>query len=102
MDSATDSLTDKAPNADQPPDQRGRLSALLRLRPFARPYRGMIVLTFAAALVATLAQLAVPLITAAVVDGPIADGDKAGLIPLMALALLFGVAEAALFFLRRW
>src|SRR3954468_5599358 len=85
-----------------PTDDRGKLSALLRLRPFARPYRGMIVLTFAAALVATLAQLAVPLITAAVVDGPIADGDKAGLIPLMALALLFGVAEAALFFLRRW
>jgi ATP-binding cassette subfamily B protein len=85
-----------------PTDDRGKLSALLRLRPFALPYRGLIVLTFAAALAATLAQLAIPLITAAVVDGPIADGDKAGLIPLIALALLFGVAEAALFFLRRW
>jgi ATP-binding cassette subfamily B protein len=42
------------------------------------------------------------LLTAAVVDGPIADGDRGGLIPLMALALLFGIAEAALFFLRRW
>jgi ATP-binding cassette subfamily B protein len=85
-----------------PADDRGRLSALLRLRPFARPYLGLIVLTFAAALAATLAQLAIPLITAAVVDGPIAEGDKAGLIPLIGLALLFGVAEAALFFLRRW
>jgi ATP-binding cassette subfamily B protein len=84
------------------PDHRGRLSALLRLWPFARPYRGLIVLTFSAALLATLAQLAVPLLTAAVVDGPIADGDRAGLVPLLALALVFGVAEAALFFLRRW
>src|SRR4051812_39072542 len=62
----------------------------------------MIALTFGGALVATLAQLAVPLITAAVVDGPIAEHDRAGLIPLIGLALVFGIAEAALFFLRRW
>jgi ATP-binding cassette subfamily B protein len=60
------------------------------------------VLTFSAALLATLAQLAVPLLTEAVVDGPIADGDRRGLVPLLGLALLFGVAEASLFFLRRW
>jgi ATP-binding cassette subfamily B protein len=83
-------------------EDRGRLSALLRLWPFARPYRGLMVLTFSAALLATLAQLAIPLLTAAVVDGPIADGDRAALVPLLALALLFGVAEASLFFLRRW
>jgi ATP-binding cassette, subfamily B, bacterial len=88
--------------AATPSDDRGRLSALRRLWPYARPYRGLIALTFAAALLATLAQLAVPLITAAVVDGPIAEGDRAGLVPLLGLALLFGVAEAALFFLRRW
>ncbi|MCW2636889.1 MAG: transporter [Blastococcus sp.] len=92
---------DNAPHA-APIDDRGRLSALLRLWPFARPYRGLVVVTFTAALFATLAQLAVPLLTVAVVDGPIADGDRRGLIPLLALALLFGVAEAALFFLRRW
>jgi ATP-binding cassette subfamily B protein len=91
---------DAAP--DPARDARGKLSALLLLWPFARPYGRLIALTFSAALLATLAQLAVPLVTAAVVDGPIADGDRAGLIPLLALALLFGVAEAALFFLRRW
>ncbi|HEY0401438.1 MAG TPA: ABC transporter ATP-binding protein [Blastococcus sp.] len=83
-------------------DDRGRLSALLRLWPFARPYRGLMALTFSAALLATLAQIAIPLLTAAVVDGPIADGDRGGLVPLLALALVFGVAEAGLFFLRRW
>src|SRR3954464_7595333 len=81
---------------------RGRLSALARLLPFARPYRGLLALTFIGALLATLAQLVIPLVTQAVVDGPIAEGDRAGLVPLLALALGFGIAEAALFFLRRW
>src|SRR4051794_26293159 len=81
---------------------RGRLWALTRLWPFARPYRGLLLLVLLGALLATLAQLVVPLVTAAVVDGPIADGDRAGLVPLLALALVFGLAEAALFFLRRW
>ena len=92
---------DNAPTAAEP-DDRGRLSALLRLWPFARPYRRLIALTFAAALLATLTQLAVPLVTAAVVDGPLADGDRGALVPLLGLALLFGIAEAALFFVRRW
>jgi ATP-binding cassette, subfamily B, bacterial len=85
-----------------PPAHPGRLSALLRLVPFARPYRGLIALTFIGALLASLAQITVPLIVAAVVDGPLADGDRAALVPLLALALVFGIAEAALFFVRRW
>jgi ATP-binding cassette subfamily B protein len=83
-------------------DDRGRLSSLARLWPFARPYRGLLALTFTGALLATLTQLVIPLVTRAVVDGPIARGDRAGLVPLLALALGFGIAEAALFFLRRW
>jgi ATP-binding cassette subfamily B protein len=92
-------MTRPAENSDA---ERGRLSALRRLLPFARPYRGLIALTFTGALLATLAQLAVPLITRRIVDGPIADGDRGALVPLLALALAFGTAEAALFFLRRW
>src|SRR4051812_16147253 len=84
------------------PDHRGRLSSLARLRPFARPYRGLVALTFAGALLADLAQLTVPLVARAVVDGPIARGDRGGLVPLLGLALVLGVAEAFLFFLRRW
>jgi ATP-binding cassette, subfamily B, bacterial len=92
---------DTAPPADSTAP-RGRFSALGLLLPFARPYRRLIALTFVGALLATLTQLAVPLFTARVVDGPIAHGDRAGLLPLLALALLFGLAEGALFFLRRW
>ncbi len=88
--------------AAPPEATRGRLSALARLWPFARPYLALLVLTFVGALLATLTQLVVPLVVQAVVDGPIADGDRAGLVPLLALALCFGLAEAALFFLRRW
>jgi ATP-binding cassette, subfamily B, bacterial len=91
---------------NQPPDTqdptRGRLSSLRLLWPYARPYRGLLALTFTGALLATLTQLTVPLITRAIVDGPLASGDRAALWPLLALALAFGIAEAALFFLRRW
>jgi ATP-binding cassette subfamily B protein len=72
------------------------------MAPFARPYRGLIALTFIGALLASLAQLTIPLVTAAIVDGPLADGDRGALVPLLSLALLFGIAEAALFYLRRW
>jgi ATP-binding cassette subfamily B protein len=89
-----------APDADHP--DRGRLSSLRLLWPYARPYRGLLALTFTGALLATLAQLTVPLVTRAIVDGPLATGDRSALWPLMALALAFGIAEAALFFLRRW
>src|SRR3954451_24083768 len=93
-------MVEPSPSGPQP--ERGRLSALRRLIPFARPYRGLIAVTFGSALVATLAQLTVPLVTAAVVDGPLDHGTRDGLWPLVALALVFGVAEGALFFLRRW
>ena len=57
-----------------PADDRGRLSSLRLLLPFARPYRGVFALTFTGALLATLTQLVIPLVTRAVVDGPIAAG----------------------------
>src|SRR5690349_3805627 len=92
---------DDAPLPQQT-SERGRLSSLARLWPFAKPYRGLIALTFTGALLATLAQMTIPLVTQAVVDGPLASGDRSALWPLLGLALGFGVAEAALFFLRRW
>lgn len=48
------------------------------------------------------AGIAVPLVAQRVVDGPVAERDPAGLFRLAGLALLFGLAEAVLIFIRRW
>nr|WP_233558921.1 ABC transporter ATP-binding protein [Micromonospora radicis] len=55
-----------------------------------------------AGLAATGAGIAVPLVAQRVVDGPIARQDPTGLYRLAGLALLLGLAEAALIFIRRW
>jgi ATP-binding cassette subfamily B protein len=61
----------------------------------------MLLMTGAAA-VAVGASIVIPLVTRSVVDGPIAEGDRSGLIPLGLLALGLGVLEAGLVFIRRW
>jgi ATP-binding cassette, subfamily B, bacterial len=78
------------------------LTSLLRLRAWTRPHRKAIVVMIVTASCAMLAQALVPLIVGRVVDGPIRHHDTAGLWPLAALALLFGVAESVLFFVRRY
>ncbi|MFC0006983.1 ABC transporter ATP-binding protein [Micromonospora siamensis] len=78
------------------------LHNLLRLRPYLRPYAGQFCWLLAAALAATAASLTVPLLTQRVVDGPIARHDTGGVLRLGALALLLGLTEAVLIFIRRW
>ncbi|WP_194821184.1 ABC transporter ATP-binding protein [Micromonospora sp. S-DT3-3-22] len=90
---------DPAPRAD------GRVRSLRnlwRLRRYLRPYAPAYVLLLLAALAATGAGLAVPLVVQRVVDGPIARHDPAGLLRLGGLTLLLGLAEAVLIFIRRW
>jgi ATP-binding cassette, subfamily B, bacterial len=92
--------TSKPKLPDDP--KRGAFASLRRLTPFIRPYRGQMILMSLAALGATLVGVAVPLLTKELIDGPIAHHDKAALWPLGGLVLLFGIAEAALVWLRRW
>ncbi|MBA3309055.1 MAG: ABC transporter ATP-binding protein, partial [Nocardioidaceae bacterium] len=54
------------------------------------------------ALVGVFVSLSIPLVTKAVIDGPIADHDVGPILPLGLLALVLGVLEAALVFIRRW
>ena len=83
--------------------QTGRgLRPLLRLWPWAKPYLPQLSIMFVAALIATLAGLALPLLTRSVVDGPIADGDKAALWWIGLIALGFGIIESFLIFIRRY
>jgi ATP-binding cassette, subfamily B, bacterial len=88
--------------SSQPAVRRSSLHSLWRIRSYVRPYAGQMALMTLSATVAVSASIVIPLITRAVVDGPIADGNRAGLIPLGLLALALGVTEAALNFNRRW
>jgi ATP-binding cassette subfamily B protein len=82
--------------------ERGSFGALRRLLPWARPHRVSIVIMILAACGALIAQSLVPLVIGWVVDGPIKHHDTAGLWPLAGVALAFGLAEAVLFFVRRY
>ncbi|WP_405923934.1 ABC transporter ATP-binding protein [Streptomyces sp. NBC_00035] len=81
---------------------RSAVRTLLRLWPYVRPVRGRL---FTAAFVAVLASctgLVIPLVLKWMVDGPVADRDSAGVWLGALYLLLFGLAEALLFGLRRW
>lgn len=79
----------------------GSFASLWRLKSYVRPYRWQMLLMFAVALGGTLVGVAVPLLTRAVVDGPLQRGDRGGLWLLGFYALLFGLAEAVLILARR-
>jgi len=79
-----------------------RLRSLWRVRTYVRPYAAQMVAVAAAALLGVGAGIIIPLVTKAVIDGPIAHGDRPGLLPLSLLALGLGTAEALLTFVRRW
>ncbi|WP_371545728.1 ABC transporter ATP-binding protein/permease [Streptomyces sp. NBC_00554] len=93
------------PVTTKDPEKTGGRSAvrtLLRLWPYVRPVRGRL---FTAAFVAVLASctgLVIPLVLKWMVDGPVADRDSAGVWLGALYLLLFGLAEALLFGLRRW
>jgi len=80
----------------------GAIKTLKRLRRWTRPHRKTIIVMIITACGAMLAQALIPLITGRIVDGPIRRHDTSAIWPLAGLALLFGVAEAVLFFVRRY
>ena len=79
----------------------GSFASLWRLKTYVRPYRWQMLLMFTVALGGTLVGVAVPLLTKAVVDGPLRRGDRGALWLLGFYALLFGLAEAGLILARR-
>jgi ATP-binding cassette subfamily B protein len=79
-----------------------RFRSLWRLRSYVRPYAGLMGLMVLASFVGIGAGIVIPVVTKAVIDGPIADGDRSGLAWLGLLALGLGAVEALLAFVRRW
>lgn len=81
--------------------QQPTVATLLRLRPFVRPARHRLILSALAALAATCTGLAIPVVVAGMIDGPVADHDTGALWPWAALLVTLGVLEFAFFRARR-
>ena len=77
------------------------LQALWRVRSYVRPHIRTMVLMTLAALAGTIVAAYLPLITARMIDGPLAQGDRPGVAPLALLALAVGLVDGALAFVRR-
>jgi ATP-binding cassette subfamily B protein len=85
---------------DQP--ESAGVHSLWRLRGYLRPHLLSLAIMLGTALVGVGLSIAIPLVTKAMIDGPIAEGETAMILPLGLLALGLGVLEAALIFWRRW
>ncbi|MFJ1971736.1 ABC transporter ATP-binding protein [Streptomyces sp. NPDC087903] len=83
-------------------EDRSAVRTLLRLWPFVRPVRVRLFTAAVVAIVASCTGLVIPLVLKWMVDGPVADGDPAGVWLGALYLLLLGFAEALLFGLRRW
>jgi len=85
--------------ASQPP---ASVRSLWRLRGYLRPHRWALAVMFAASLAGVGVSIAIPLVTRAIIDGPITQHELEPVLPLGLLALALGVLEAVLIFVRRW
>jgi ATP-binding cassette, subfamily B, bacterial len=86
-----------------PPPQRRRASSdLWRLLPYLMPYRVRWIAMVLVAVASLAATVAIPLMTKAVIDGPVRQQDQQGLWLLGAAAMGVGISEAVLWFIRRW
>src|SRR5688500_11968234 len=88
------------PDPDVPPD--AGIHSLWRLRGYLRPHLAALGIMAAAAVGAVGLTIAIPLVTKALIDGPITRHEIDGLLPLGLLALALGVLEAVLIWVRRW
>jgi ATP-binding cassette, subfamily B, bacterial len=86
-----------------PPPRRVRsASDILRLLPYLKPYRVRWTAMLVAALLSLGATVAIPLMTKAVIDGPVRHQNQQQLWVLGTAATALLVSEAVLWFIRRW
>ncbi len=81
---------------------RGGVRSLWRLRPYLRPYRWSLAVMAVSAILGVFASMAIPLVTKAMIDGPIMSHQHGSILSLGLLALALGLVEAALVLIRRW
>ncbi|MEP6665443.1 MAG: ABC transporter ATP-binding protein [Nocardioidaceae bacterium] len=90
------------PGSPPAPPHQGGARALWRLRAYMRPYYKALALMGSTAVVGVFVSLSIPLVTKAIIDGPITDHKSGPILPLGLLALALGITEAALILIRRW
>jgi ATP-binding cassette subfamily B protein len=78
-----------------------RNSALWRVRPYLRPYLGQLISATLLASAGLGAATLVPLVVKAVIDGPLARGDRRGILYLSLAVLALGLLECLSAFIRR-
>lgn len=70
--------------------------------PYLFPYRVRWISMFVVAIASLVATVSIPLMTKAVIDGPVRHQDQQGLWVLGTAAMGVGITEAVLWFIRRW
>lgn len=78
-----------------------RNSALLRVKPYLRPHLGQLVAATLLASIGLGAATLVPLVVKAVIDGPLARGDRVGILYLALAVLALGLLESLSAYTRR-
>ena len=102
MDEVTSGRLRSDPSIAARPARVRSASDLLRLLPYLMPYRVRWLAMILIAIVSLVAAVAIPLMTKAVIDGPVRNRDQHGLWVLGSVAVAVGITEAALWFIRRW
>ncbi|MFV9635288.1 ABC transporter ATP-binding protein [Mycobacterium neumannii] len=92
----------RAPAIAPPPQRRSASSDLWRMLPYLMPYRTRWIAMVTVAIASLAATVSIPLMTKAVIDGPVRHQDQQGLWLLGTAAMGVGITEAVLWFIRRW
>jgi ATP-binding cassette subfamily B protein len=78
------------------------VKSLWRLRSYLRPHVRSLTIMLIASLAGVAVSILIPLQIKALIDGPIAQHDESGLLPLALTVLALGGLEAFLIWWRRW
>ncbi len=98
MPPSPSAVTTADPSAHPP----ASVNSLWRLRGYLRPHIPALAVMLGTALGGIALAVAIPLVTKALIDGPITNGEIDGVLPLGLLTLALGILEAFLVWWRRW
>src|SRR5438067_13188189 len=76
--------------------------ALWRTRPYLRPYARHMTIIVISSVMSSAFQVALPLIVKTVIDGPLHDGDRGGIVMWGVVAGVLAVFDIGIGFARRY